>query len=254
MADLLQPRRHPMQTAPWSTRVAQVLPLRGARARPALHALPRFTRRKAVLLTGVGVLVAVSSAPARAWHAVDLSGSLPPLDFTLTRASDGKQVTAADYRGKIVLLYFGYTFCPDVCPTTLLNIGEVLKRLGPLADDVRVLFVTVDPARDTLDVLRQYTQSFAPQVVGLRGTADHLAALARRYRVAYSVKKEGENRSYEVTHSTATYAFDYNGAARLLISDLANAKVDLKADTEDLRALIEEKGRPSVWQRLLHMI
>jgi protein SCO1 len=253
MADLLQARRHPMQMTPCSKGVAQVLPLRGTRARPALRASPRFTRRKALLLTGMGVLFAVSSGPARAWHAADLSGSLPTLDFTLTRASDGKQVTAADYRGKIILLYFGYTFCPDVCPTTLLNISEVLKRLGPLADDVRVLFVTVDPARDTLDVLRQYTQSFAPQVVGLRGTADHLAALARRYRVAYSVKTAGENQ-YEVTHSTATYAFDRNGAARLLISDLANAKVDLKADTEDLRALIQEKGRPSVWQRLLHMI
>jgi protein SCO1/2 len=254
MADLLQAKRHLTQMTPWSKGVAQVLPLRGARARPALRASPRFTRRKALLLTGMGVLFAVSSGPARAWHAADLSGSLPPLDFTLTRASDGKQVTAADYRGKIILLYFGYTFCPDVCPTTLLNISEVLKRLGPLADDVRVLFVTVDPARDTLDLLRQYTQSFAPQVVGLRGTADHLAALARRYRVAYSVKTAGKNQSYEVTHSTATYAFDRNGAARLLISDLANSKVDLKANTEDLHALIQEKGRPSVWQRLLHMI
>jgi protein SCO1/2 len=254
MADLLQARRHPMQTTPWSKGVAQVLPLRGARARPALRASPRFTRRKALLLAGMGVWVAVSSRPARAWHATDLSGSLPTLDFTLTRASDGRHVTAADYRGKIILLYFGYTFCPDVCPTTLLNISQVLKRLGPLADDIRVLFVTIDPVRDTLDVLRQYTQSFAPQVVGLRGTADQLAALARRYRVAYSVKTVGENQSYEVTHSTATYAFDRNGAARLLISDLANAKVDLKADTEDLRALIQEKGRPSVWQRLLHMI
>jgi protein SCO1/2 len=254
MANLLQIRAHSTQMTLWSKGVAQVSPLRGAHARPALRASPRFTRRKALLLTGMGVLVVVSSAPARAWHAADLSDSLPPLDFTLTRASDGKQVTAADYRGKIILLYFGYTFCPDVCPTTLLNIGEVLKRLGPLADDVCVLFVTVDPTRDTLDVLRQYTQSFAPQVVGLRGTADHLAALARRYRVAYSVKTAGENQSYEVTHSTGTYAFDRNGAARLLISDLANAKVDLKADTEDLRVLIEEKGRPSVWQRLLHMI
>ena len=78
--------------------------------------------------------------------------------------------------------------------------------------------------------------------------------MARRYRVAYSVKTAGENQSYEMTHSTAVYAFDRNGAARLLISDLANAKIDLKADTQDLRALIQEKGRPSVWQRLLHMM
>ena len=115
-----------------------------------------------------------------------MSGTFPTLGFTMTRATDGKEVNAADYKGKVALLYFGYTFCPDVCPTTLLNLTMVLKKLGPLADDVRVLFVTVDPNRDTLDVLKQYTHAFAPQTVGLRGTADQLAELAKRYRVAES--------------------------------------------------------------------
>ena len=99
-----------------------------------------------------------------------------------------KTTTAADYKGKVVLLYFGYTYCPDVCPTTLFNIAQMLKTMGKRADDVRVLFVTVDPNRDTLPVLKQYTEAFAPQVVGSRGTPDQLAALAKRYRVAYSVE------------------------------------------------------------------
>src|SRR5690606_26136030 len=118
----------------------------------------------------------------------DVTGISPDLKFTMTRTEDGKQATAADYRGKVVLLYFGYTFCPDICPTTLANVAEILKGLGDEADKVRVLFVTVDPGRDTPKVLDQYTAAFAPQVDGLVGSPDELAALARRYRIAYSVK------------------------------------------------------------------
>ncbi len=105
----------------------------------------------------------------------------------MTDAMTGQKVTAADFRGKVVLLYFGYTQCPDFCPTTLTNLTHVLDRLGARAKDVRVLFVTVDPNRDTLPVLKQYAAAFGPQVVGLRGTPDELANLARRYRVGYSV-------------------------------------------------------------------
>jgi hypothetical protein len=131
---------------------------------------------------GIGALLLCAllliGGKARAWNSDDMTGALPALSFTMTRASDGKTVSAADYRGKIVLLYFGYTNCPDVCPTTLLNLTTMLKSMGKQADDVRVLFVTVDPNRDTLAVLKQYTQAFAPQVVGLRGT--HQAAAPNR--------------------------------------------------------------------------
>src|SRR5579864_606511 len=98
------------------------------------------------------------------WRNTDISGSLPKLSFDMVRARDGKAVTSTDYRGKVVLLYFGYTYCPDACPTTLANISQALRLLGPKASTVRVLFVTVDPNRDTLSVLRQYEQAFAPQV------------------------------------------------------------------------------------------
>lgn len=168
----------------------------------------------------------------------------------MTRASDGKEVSATDCRGKVVLLYFGYTFCPDVCPTTLLNLTMILKKLGPLADNVRVLFVTVDPDRDTLDILKQYASSFAPQTVGLRGTADQLAALAKRYRVAYSV----ERATKEVTHSSAVYVFDRNGSIRLLMSELDTATPDVDDCAENLRKLIEPASHQSLWRRIFGLL
>ena len=167
----------------------------------------------------------------------------------MTRATDGKEVSATDFKGKVTLLYFGYTFCPDVCPTTLLNLTIVLKKLGPEADDVRVLFVTVDPNRDTLDVLKQYMQAFAPQTVGLRGSPDQIAALAKRYRVAYSVKPATKGHPYEVTHSSAVYAFDRNGEVRLLVSGLATTNPDLDGFADDLRTLLKQSDHLSVWQQ-----
>jgi protein SCO1/2 len=174
------------------------------------------------------------------WHSIDVSGSLPALSLTLTRASDSKEVTEANYRGRIVLLYFGYTLCPDACPTTLSNIAEILTRLGPQARQVRVLFVTVDPNRDTPTVLAAYVKNFAPQVEGLRGTADQLAALARRYRVVYSVTPATKDHPYEVTHSSAIYVFDGSGAARLIIASLATSTPDIAGATADLQRLVEE--------------
>jgi protein SCO1/2 len=177
------------------------------------------------------------------WHATDVTGISPDLKFTMTRAEDGKAVGAADYRGKVTLLYFGYTFCPDICPTTLANVAEILKGLGKEADHVRVLFVTVDPGRDTPKILNQYTDAFASQVDGLIGTPDELAALARRYRIAYSVKPDDDPTKYEVSHSPAIYVFGKEGKARLLIGNLGVGKPDLKGIGADLRRLIGDNGQ-----------
>lgn len=174
-----------------------------------------------------------------AWHGTDISGSLPALDFTLTRVSDGKEVGAADFRGKIVLVYFGYTMCPDLCPTTLQNVTVALQKLGPAADRIRMLFVTVDPDRDTPKVLQQYVSSFAPQTVGLRGTPDQLAALAKRCRVAYSVTPAKGDQPYEVSHSSVVYAYDGDGKVRLLFSDLSTPQADLAGLEADLRRLAD---------------
>jgi protein SCO1/2 len=177
------------------------------------------------------------------WHATDVTGISPDLKFTMTRAEDGKEVTAADYRGKVTLLYFGYTFCPDICPTTLANVAEILKGLGSEANKVRVLFVTVDPGRDTPKVLNLYTDAFAPQMDGIVGTADELAALARRYRIAYSVKPDDNPSRYEVSHSPAIYVFGKEGKARLLIGNLGVGKPDLKGIGADLHRLIGDNGK-----------
>lgn len=175
---------------------------------------------------------------AAAWHSTDVSGALPALRLSMVRAKDGKVVDESDYRGKVTLLYFGYTYCPDVCPLTLSNVAHVLKLLGPSASGVRVLFVTVDPGRDTPAILNQYTAAFGPDVDGLRGDPDQLASLARRYRVAYSVAPHGAGGTYEVTHSSGIYAFDRNGKARLLISSLSSGNPDIAGTASDLRALL----------------
>jgi protein SCO1 len=214
------------------------------------------TRRRAIALMGAGLGAALIGGCQRGGDqiAFDISGNSPPLEFVMTRASDGRRVTEADYRGRIVMLYFGYTFCPDVCPTTLANVADILKKLGPDAERVRLLFVTVDPNRDTLPVLADYVKNFAPEIDGLRGDSDQLASLARRYRVVYSVTPATGTHPYEVTHGSAIYVFDATGAARLLISSLATTGVDVAGVTADLRGLIEAAHPPGLMARLMQFI
>ena len=173
---------------------------------------------------------ASSNVDVESWH-------LPRLAFTMTDADTGKTVTAHDFQGKLVLLYFGYTHCPDVCPLTLHNIAQILQRLGKNAANVRTLFVTVDPNRDTLPVLHQYTHLFAPEIIGLRGTPDQLATLARTYHIGYSVTPTTASHPYEVTHSSAVYVFDETGRARLLIPSLASTAPDIAGTASDLEQI-----------------
>jgi protein SCO1 len=185
--------------------------------------------RTLLRFTLIAALLCLAACGAKKpWHATNITGSMPDLSFRMERASDGLKVTQEDYRGRVVLVYFGYTHCPDVCPATLANLADVLKRLGRDAEKVRVLFVTVDPDRDTTDVLKQYAAAFAPQVDGLRGSDNALADLARRYRVAYAVAKTPE---YAVTHTSAVFVFDARGRARLVTlntNDTAGLAEDVK--------------------------
>jgi protein SCO1 len=197
-----------------------------------------FSRRLLALVAAGGPILFAGPAIAANWHNIDVSGDVPSLAFTMTDADTGKPVTAADFRGKLVMLYLGYTMCPDVCPLTLQNVAAILKKLGTQANDVQILFVTVDPNRDTLPVLKHYTALFAPQIVGLRGTADQLARLARRYRLAYSVSPTTKTHPYEVTHSSAVYVFDRDGRPRLLVPSLATTSPDLDGTAEDLKRLL----------------
>ncbi|MGA7800112.1 MAG: SCO family protein [Gammaproteobacteria bacterium] len=162
---------------------------------------------------------------------MNVSGLLPSLTFTLTDSANGRVVHANAFRSRIVLLYFGYTHCPDVCPTTLAELSRAVRELGPAADQVRILFVTVDPRRDSLSVLKEYAKAFGPQVVGLRGDRSELVALTKRYRVSYGYGKPDANGNYTVSHSSAVYVFDRQGDARLLgkpTNHLADYAHDLK--------------------------
>jgi protein SCO1/2 len=169
------------------------------------------------------------------WHATDITGAMPKLQFKMERANDHAIVSADSYRGRVVILYFGYTHCPDVCPTTLANLSEVLKRLDTRAYDVSVLFVSVDPDRDTPEVLGKYVRSFAPQIDGLTGPPNGLMALTRRYRVLYSVTKDSPGHPYAVMHSNSLFFFDRSGRARLVTTSTD----DIAGLTDDVKRLLD---------------
>ena len=152
----------------------------------------------------------------------DITGVMPPLAFHMTRVNDSAWVSAKKYHGKVVVLYFGYTHCPDECPTTLANMASVLQKLGARARDLRVLFVSVDPLRDVPSVLKSYVQAFAPEIDGLRGSADDVASLARRYRVIYSVTPATSQHPYQVSHSASVFFFDPAGHARFVTTSTEN--------------------------------
>jgi protein SCO1 len=174
------------------------------------------------LLLAVGLLLAGchSNAPLPL-RLTNISGHMPDLDFKLTDDL-GKPVTGADYRGKVTLLYFGYTHCPDVCPLTLAQLHVVMQRLGPLADGARILFVSVDPGRDTPAVMHAYVNAFDPRAVGLTGEPRAIEALSKRYRSAFSREPGSADGNYEVTHSSAIYVFDRTGKARVLATPSAS--------------------------------
>jgi protein SCO1/2 len=131
--------------------------------------------------------------------------------FTLT-SPDGATVTEQTYRGKWLLVYFGYTSCPDACPTALLEITTALEKLGPDADKFQPLFITVDPQRDTPAVMGDYTQSFDPRIVGLTGTPQQIAAVAGEYGVYYLPHRSGPNAESDLMdHSTYLYLMDPEG-------------------------------------------
>ena len=171
-----------------------------------------------------------------------MTGHLPDLKFTLQGAGN-RTVTERDLQGKTVLLFFGYASCPDICPTTMAQLSEVLQKLGDEARDVRVVFISVDPHRDTPDVLQAYVDAFNNQAIGLTGNEAQVADLARHYRVAYQIEKPKPGDSaetYNVTHSRGVFVFDNRGKARLLASDTEN----VDAVTADLRKLIDATRKP----------
>lgn len=123
---------------------------------------------------------------------------------------DGKPVTEQSFHGKWLLVYFGYTFCPDICPTQLSEVGEALRQLGPLAARVQPIFITVDPMRDTAKEMTIYLKAFDPRILGLRGDADAIEAAAKQYHVYYRARALGDG-TYAVDHSSFLYVLDPQG-------------------------------------------
>lgn len=192
------------------------------------------------LLLATCTLLAACGDKAVDWTLYDIKGHLPDLKFQLPGAG-GKTVSSEDLKGKTVLLFFGYASCPDVCPTTMAQLTAVLQQLGDAAKDVRILFVSVDPHRDTPDVLQAYVDAFNHNAIGVTGSEKQIADLARRYRVAYQIEKPRPGDAadvYDVTHSRGVYIFDNEGQARLLASDTDSIDVIVK----DLRQLIAITG------------
>lgn len=161
---------------------------------------------------------------------VDYGKSLQLTDHT------GRARTLQDFRGKAVVLFFGFTHCPDVCPTTLAEVAQAIKQLGPDGDRVQVLFVTVDPERDRPEALAKYVTAFDPRFLGLYGDAEATRRAAQEFKIYYEKRKTGD--SYSVDHSGQSYVIDPQGRLRLLVRpDRIGADL-----AEDLKTLLGESA------------
>jgi len=168
------------------------------------------------LYATMGLLLVVLLVGAGGFLWLSSSGGNNPLGiggpFTLEDGS-GKPVTDRDFRGKYMLVYFGYTFCPDVCPTTLNAVAEAMDKMGPAASRIQPLFITVDPKRDTPAIVKQYAAAFGPNIEGLTGTPDEIAKTAKEYRVYYAEHRTGTGpNDYSMDHSSVLYLMSPTGA------------------------------------------
>jgi len=194
--------------------------------------LTTIFRTSAVLLAALALAACDGQAPK--FRSTDITGA----DYGKALAlvdQHGQLRRLEDFRGKAVVLFFGYTHCPDVCPTTLADLAQVMRQLGPLADRVQVLFVTVDPERDTQQVLAKYVPAFDPRFLGLRGDAEATRAVAKEFKIYYEKRPGKTPGEYSVDHSAQTYVFDPQGRLRLFVRQERLAE-DL---APDLRTLLQ---------------
>lgn len=166
--------------------------------------------KRIILLLFVGMLAACAKpVTVKPLHALDIDWQHPDADFNLTDFN-GKPRSLADFRDKVAVVFFGYTHCPDVCPTTLADLARAMKQLGPDAKDVQVIFITLDPARDTAAKLKEFVPYFDSAFLGLRGDAQATAEAAKSFGVHYDIHKE-KNGDYLLDHSDSTYLIGIGG-------------------------------------------
>ena len=189
----------------------------------------------AVLAGASGVFLSACDRGKPQFHSVDITGAEYAKDFKLTDF-DGKPRTLADFKGKAVVLFFGFTQCPDVCPTTMTELAQVKKLLGADGDKVQGLFVSIDPERDTPAVLKQYMQNFDPTFLGLYAASpEALAALAKDFKVYYKKVDGPTPTSYTMDHTAASFVYDPEGRLRLY----TRYGIGAQALADDLKLLID---------------
>ena len=164
------------------------------------------------------LVILTACSPKPEFKNIDITGSTAfGKDFSLVDP-DGKVRTLADFKGKVVVMFFGYTQCPDVCPTTLTEMQQVMTLLGPQSDKVQVLFVTVDPSRDSDVILKQYVPAFDPRFLGLRPANEAgLEKVTKDFKIYYKKVPGSSPGSYTIDHTAGSYAFDPEGHLRLYI-------------------------------------
>jgi len=176
-------------------------------------------------------------APPHHFNAIDLTGAKYAQGLALPDF-DGRPRTLADFKGKVVVVFFGYTQCPDACPTTMAELSGILKTLGPDASKVQVLFVTVDPSRDTPALLKNYVANFRPDFIALRGDETQTQQVIKDFKLIVQKVPGKTPDSYTIDHTAGSYIFDPQGRIRLF----APQSLDPALLTADLKALLSEKA------------
>ena len=197
----------------------------------------KISRRMILAFAAVSALAACErgapSAPPHKFSAVDLTGAQYAHGFDLPDV-DGKPRTLADFKGKVTAVFFGYTQCPDACPTTMAALAGVTKALGPDAGKLQVVFITIDPARDTAPLLKSYVTNFNPSFLALHGDDAQTKAVAKEFKVFYEKVPGKTADSYTMDHTAGTYLFDTQGRIRLF----ARQNMDVEPLAADIKALI----------------
>lgn len=198
---------------------------------------PLPVRRQAIracAATLVACLLAACSPDAQKFKSIDITGADYAKGFALAD-HNGAQRILADFKGKVVVVFFGFTQCPDVCPTALADLAEVKRLLGPQGDKLQGLFVSVDPERDTAEVLKAYMTNFDPGFLALRPTAEQLPEVAKTFKIFYKKVEGPTPTSYTMEHSAGSYVFDPQGRVRLYTRQAVGAQ----GLAEDLALLLK---------------
>jgi len=186
------------------------------------------------IIATIALVLLAAGCDDEGWNGKNITGLMPELEFRLTD-ENGNRVSEDVFAGRPVAMYFGFTHCPDICPTTLARLAAATRRLPePISQDLQLAFVSVDPARDGPEQLDKYTGAFSDRMLGLTGTQKQLQALTRRYRITYGYDEPDANGDYEVSHSSAIFVFDAELEPRLMLLD----SLEVPQMAEDLERLL----------------